>query len=432
MLESTSDPLHGADPSHVAVDPPAELPSATPVVPLWRNRDYVLLWGGQVVSAAGSRVSLVAFPLLLLSLTGSPAQAGLVAALRGVPYVLLMLPAGALIDRWDRRRVMVLCDGARALALGSIPLAAALGRLSLVQIGAVALVDGFGEIFFGTAEASALPRVVPREQLSAAGAQYQLIDALSWLLGPALAGVLFGVGSGLPFLVDAISYACSVATLLSIHARFQEERAPARMTMRGLLAETREGLVWLWHEPVMRYLAVLTWGLMTFAAGYSLLVILVARHLGTADATIGLIFAAGGAGGLLGALVTEPLRRWLGFRRLLVWATWAWALTWLPIPFAPNALAMGLIIGGSFLCVPVYLATQFGYRLAAIPDALQGRVSSVFRLVAFGSQPLGLALAGVLLERFGPVATVLITFAPQLVLAIVTSCYGRLRNGETP
>src|SRR5271166_2743302 len=130
MIESTSDPLQEANPSNVVIDLPAQSPSAGPPAggPLWRNRDYVLLWGGQVISAIGSRVSLVAFPLLLLFLTGSPAQAGLVTALRGIPYALLMLPAGVLIDRWDRKRVMVLCDSARALALGSIPLAAALGR----------------------------------------------------------------------------------------------------------------------------------------------------------------------------------------------------------------------------------------------------------------------------------------------------------------
>ena len=440
MIESTSDPLQEANPSNVVIDLPAQSPSARPPAggPLWRNRDYALLWGGQVISAIGSRVSLVAFPLLLLFLTGSPAQAGLVTALRGIPYALLMLPAGALIDRWDRKRVMVLCDSARALALGSIPLAAALGRLSLAQIGLVAVVDGLSEVFFGTAEVSALPRVVPKEQLSAAGAQYQLLDTLSWLLGPALGGVLFGLAPGLPFLVDAVSYVCSVVSLLGIRTRFQQERdltprppslveGRERNGMRALLAETREGLVWLWHEPVLRYLALLTCGLMTCVAGYTLLVIVVARHLGASDAAIGLIFAAGGAGGVLGALVTEPLRKWLGFRRLLVWSVWAWALTWLPIPFAPNALAMGLIIGGSFLCVPVFMATQFSYRLAAIPDALQGRVSSVFRLVAFGSMPVGLALTGLLLQRFGPVVTVLVTFAPQLALAVVTTCYRRLR-----
>ena len=156
---------------------------------------------------------------------------------------------------------MVLSDSARALALGSIPLAAALGRLSLAQIGLVAVADGLGEVFFGTAEVSALPRVVPKEQLSAAGAQYQLLDTLSWLLGPSLGGVLFGLTPGLPFLVDAVSYVCSVGSLLGIRTRFQGERdltprPPAllegrgRNGMRALLAETREGLVWLWHEPV--------------------------------------------------------------------------------------------------------------------------------------------------------------------------------------
>src|ERR1700674_5365235 len=92
-------------------------------IPLWRNRDYMLLWSGQIVSSVGTRVSQLAFPLLVLAITHSPAQAGLIAALRGLPYALFILPAGALIDRWDRKRVMILSDTGRALALGSIPVA---------------------------------------------------------------------------------------------------------------------------------------------------------------------------------------------------------------------------------------------------------------------------------------------------------------------
>src|SRR5579863_2777914 len=109
-------------------------------VPLWRNRDYMLLWSGQMVSSVGTRVSQLAFPLLVLALTHSPAQAGLIAALRGLPYALFILPAGALVDRWNRKRVMILCDTGRALALGSIPVALLLGHLSLIQLYSVALV----------------------------------------------------------------------------------------------------------------------------------------------------------------------------------------------------------------------------------------------------------------------------------------------------
>src|SRR5512147_2405277 len=109
---------------------------------LWRNQAYMLLWSGQVVSAVGTQVSDLALPLLVLYLTGSPAQAGLVGAMSALPYVVFCLPAGALVDRWDRKRTMILCDTIRALSLGSLPLAYALGFLSLLQIYLVALIEG--------------------------------------------------------------------------------------------------------------------------------------------------------------------------------------------------------------------------------------------------------------------------------------------------
>ena len=129
-------------------------------VPLWRNRDYILLWGGQMISSIGTRISMLAFPLLVLALTQSPAQAGLIGAMRGLPYALLILPAGALVDHWNRKRVMILCDIGRAIALGSIPLALVLGHLTIAQIYVVSLVEGTLITFFSLAHISCLPHVV--------------------------------------------------------------------------------------------------------------------------------------------------------------------------------------------------------------------------------------------------------------------------------
>src|SRR5262245_19027721 len=123
---------------------------------LWRNRDFVLLWSGQAISAAGTEVALLAYPLLVLVLTRSPAQAGIVGALRTLPYVVLCLPVGALVDRWDRRRVMIVCDSGSALAVGSVPLALALGRLTLAQLYVVALVEGTLYVFFNLANTACL------------------------------------------------------------------------------------------------------------------------------------------------------------------------------------------------------------------------------------------------------------------------------------
>ncbi len=191
-------------------------------MPLWRNRDYLLLWSGQAISSVGGSASQLAFPLLILIVTHSPAQAGFAGALRSLAYLLLGLPAGALIDRWDRKRTMILCDVGRALALGSIPLALALHQLTMLQIYLVSLIEGVLYVFFGLAESAALPRVVAKEQLPAATAQNEVVSGAVTLIGPWLGGALFGLSRALPFLADALSYAASVLSLFWIRLPFQE------------------------------------------------------------------------------------------------------------------------------------------------------------------------------------------------------------------
>src|SRR5713101_8567289 len=198
--------------SHVQVNSIEEVKAPEPTepakrpVPLWHNRDYVLLWSGQMISSVGTQVSMLALPLLVLAITHSPAQAGLIAALRGLPYALFVLPAGALIDRWNRKRVMILCDAGRAVALGSIPVALLLGHLTIVQLCIVSLVEGTLFTFFNLAETACLPQVVSKEQLTSAVAQSTVIDSISGMLGPSLSGALYSIGRAIPFLTDAISY----------------------------------------------------------------------------------------------------------------------------------------------------------------------------------------------------------------------------------
>jgi MFS family permease len=192
--------------------------------------------------SGGSQVSWLAFPWLILSITGSPVQAGIIASVRTLPYIIFGLPAGALVDRWDRKRVMILCDAGRAIAMGSIPFAFALGFLTALQLYIVSFTEGTLFIFFGLAEAAALPRVVLPEQLSAATAQNEFIYSVSGLLGPSLSGILYSIGNVVPFLADAMSYFISVFSLLFIKTHFQEERLAAH---RKLWIEIQEGLNWL-------------------------------------------------------------------------------------------------------------------------------------------------------------------------------------------
>src|SRR5260370_28066593 len=187
---------------------------------LWLNLDYMLLWSGQMVSNVGTQVSTLAFPLLILALTNSPAQAGFAGALRALPYVIFSLPAGALIDRWDRKRVMILCDTGRALSLASIPVALATGHLTIIQLYLVSLIEGTLFVFFNIAEAACLPRVVPKEQLPAATAQNMATDGVTTLIGPSLGGALYTAWSVAAFLADAISDGGLVRLLFFFKIKF--------------------------------------------------------------------------------------------------------------------------------------------------------------------------------------------------------------------
>src|SRR5260221_1883346 len=396
-------------------------------VPLWRNRDFLLLVSGQAVSSTGSQISLVAFPLLMLALTNSPALAGLMTALRGLPIALLCLPVGALVDRWDRKRVMILSDAGRAIALGSIPVALALGHITYVQLALVSLIEGSLFVFFNLAESACIPHVVAKEQLTTATGQNEVLYSLSAMVGPALGPILYGLGTAVPFLADAISYGVSMFSLYFIRTRFQEERDAAAS---NLWAEIGEGLTWLWHNQLIRFLAVLTLGLTVPCSGYGLVLIVLAQHMHASNAEIGLIFACGGIGSIAGSLMASPLQERFGFGRGMIVTTWSWVFSWLFYALAPNPLMLGLANAVSFIVVPIYMVVQYSYRLAMIPDHLQGRVNSVFRLIAFGGQPLGIALTGILLQAYGPVVTVFLTFIPQVILAVAVTFNRHVRHAR--
>jgi predicted MFS family arabinose efflux permease len=374
--------------------------------PLWRNRDYMLLWSGQLVSTLGTGVSQLAFPLLMLALTRSPAQAGLLGAVEALPYIIFSLPAGALVDRWNRKRVMVICDTGRAVSMASIPVVAVFWHL----------------------EVACLPRVVPREQLPNATAQNEGGAIAAYLIAPSLGGFLYqSIGKSIPFLVDAVSYAASVVSLLFIRTAFQEERtAPPR----ALWVEITEGLRWLWNQPLIRFMAFLTGGLNFGNAGVGLILIVLAQHQHAAPATVGIIFSVGSVGGILGSILAPRIQKRYRFGQVIISMVWIEALLWPLFAIAPSPLLLGVIAAGQWITGPIYNAVQFSYRLALIPDALQGRVNSAFRLLSVGFQPLGAALSGVMLQSIGAPFTVLVFSACTAALALLATVNAHVRNAR--
>jgi MFS family permease len=392
---------------------------------LWSSRDWALLWSGQLVSVVGTQVSQLAYPLLMLALTNSPAQAGFLSAARTIPYLLLGLPAGALVDRWDRRRVMIICDAGRALALGSIPLALAFGWLTLAQLYAVALLEGTLNVFFNLAETAALTRVVSREQIPSATTLNEITLSTGSMLGPALGGLIFAIGQGFAFLVDAISYAVSVVSVWLIRADLS---APRTADASRLLDDIREGVVWLWRQSLMRFLAFVVGGTVLIESGYMLVVIILAQRMDASSVAVGLVLGAGGVGSVVGAVLSGPAMRRLTFGQIAMGVHWIWVLLLPLYAIAPTPLALAAITAAAYGVTPIFFVTQYSYRLSRIPDELQGRVNGVFRLLLFGGQPLGLALAGILSQFIGPVRTVLVFAALLLVLALSITLNRELRR----
>lgn len=376
----------------------------------WRNRDFVLLWSGQAVSILGAQVAFLAAPLLTLALTRAPAQAGFVEAVGSLPYLALALPAGALVDRWDRKATMVWCEGARALAFGSIPLAYAVGHLSLLHLYVVAAVAGAAFVVFDLANNAALPRVVPPAQLPRASA---LIGTATWavsLVGPGLGGALIdlarttALGSALAYGVNGLSFLVSAGSLLLMCAAFQEGRDPGtERTVGTLRADIIEGARFFLAHAHLRLLALLDAGMGLLAGPATLSVIVLARTTLHADArTIGLIFSILSAGGVLGSLVAPRIATRVPFGTIVIGAFVTMALAALLL--AAAVVPVMLMVGGGIvvLAATIYSIPQNAYRLSLIPDGLQGRVNSAFRLLSFGIEPLSMAATGLLLGLVGP------------------------------
>lgn len=386
---------------------PNEERVARPARPLWRNLDFLLLWSGQTVSTLGTNISALALPLLVLALTHSPALAGLLAAARQLPYLLLSLPAGALVDRWERKRTMICCDLLRWLALGSVPLAFVLGHLTLFHLYLVAFVEGTAYVLFSLAQISALPHVVAPEQLPRAYALDTTTEYMGTLLGPGLSALIIGLvpvvqlGALLAYLVDSTSYLVSVLTLWRVRASFQGERT--RATVRPpLYREIAEGLRFLWRQRPLRFMALLTALVNFLQSPIDLaLIVLAQSRLHLSVQFIGLMLSAGGVGGILGGLLAPWLREHWRCGRILFVALLVWSCAALLLACAPWP---ALLLASKFLFSftwPAYAVAVVSYRLQQTPDELQGRVNSAFRNLSYGSEPLGSALGGLLLVLLG-------------------------------
>ena len=391
---------------------------------LRRNRDFVLLQAGQLLSSAGTQSTTIAYPLLVLALSHSSAQAGLVAFARLTPFGLFGLVAGAAADRWNRKHLMIAADAGRAAAIACLGATILTGHASVWFVLVVAFVEGSGSTLFTAAQPGALRAVVPPEQLAAAAGAQEARRAAVQLGGAPLGGALFGLGRSLPFLFDAISYAFSTLALLAMRTPFQERRDHDRSPLRSQLAE---GFRFLWTQPFLRTTAFL-YGIGNFVApGLLLTVVVVGRRQGLSAGEIGLLSALLGAALLIGALTSPFFRRALSVRRILLLELWTWTAVWLFVIW-PNAYVLAAALVPFGLAAPVTDSVVVSHRIALTPDRLLGRVESVRSSISLLVAPLGPLVAGLLLATTSARATVAVFAAVGLGLALWGTLSPALRS----
>ena len=395
--------------------------------PLRRNRDFVLLEAGRLLSSAGSQLTTIAYPLLVLALTHSPAKAGVVSFARLIPHALFALLAGVAADRWSRKRLMIAADVVRALAIASLVATIALHRASFWQIALVAFMEGTGAVFFVAAQPGALRAIVPPRQLPAAVATQGARASFVRLAGPPAGGALFGLGRAVPFVADTASYAFSIVSLLAMRTPFQEAREVDRSPLRAQIAE---GFRFLWRQPFLRTAAFL-YALGNFAIpGLLLAIVVIGKRHGLSGGEIGALLAAFGACTLLGSFLSPLFRRALSMRAILLLEQWAWLWTVAFLAW-PNVYVLTASILPLAITLPVTDSVVDGYRVAITPDRILGRVESVRSNIALLVAPLGPLAAGFLLTSTSARATVAVFVGCGLLLAVWATASPSIRKAPS-
>lgn len=398
--------------------PPDRASSEVPTKPpsLRRNRDFVLLWSGAAVSFFGSRVSAIAYSLVVLWSTGSATAAGLVTTAALLPNLLVQLPAGALVDRWDRRKVMVFCDLGRLLLIASVAVAVFFGKIWLPQLMVVAFAEASLMVFYRLAEHAAVRNVVHPDQIGTAMAGNEARGQAAGLLGQPAGTFLFAATRWLPFGFTAIAHLLSLITLLFIRRDLQTGRSNNPYPM---LLKVKEGFTWVWSQKYLRRALGLIAGSNVLFQVLTLALIVIVLQEGGSPATVGFIIAANGIGGMIGALTSGLWMRYLSIRRIIMVVNTAWAVLMPLVAFAHNPVALAALYFGMVYFAGVGNVAGLVYQMKTTPDEMQGRVGSIATLLASGANALGALAGGFMLDAWGTRNALLVVGAVMLSLTLL-------------
>ena len=391
---------------------------------LWRDGEFLKLWWGQAISEVGSQVSFLALPTVAILILGAtPLQVGLLAAFENLAFPVLGLVAGVYVDRIRRRPIMIVCDIGRLLALGSVPIAFAFHVLSIPQLYVVALITGVGTVFFDVSYQSYLPAIISRSDLVEGNSKLQVTGSVAQMVGPALAGLLIQLlGAARAVAVDAASFFVSVLSLWWIRRPEPPPQPASDAGRRGFFSEMMEGIRFVLGNPTISRIAGSTstsnLGGNIFFAVY---LIFVYRVLHLSPGLVGLVFAVGAVGGIVGALSASWIARRLGLGPTLFVSILLGALANILVPLAQYGFAVPLLVVAFAITSftnPVYNINQVSLRQAITPDRVQGRMNATVRTIIWGTLPIGAVIGGLLGNAYGVMPAMYIGIAVGLLACL--------------
>lgn len=389
---------------------------------------YWKVWTGSAFSNLSDGVYLVAAPLLAASLTRDPVLVASVTFAFGLPWIVFPLISGALVDRLDRRVVLGAGNICRASLVGALGLLVLAGWASLPLLYVVFFLLGTIETMYDNAAQAIIPKVAGRENLEKANGRLYAVELVNnQFAGPPLGGFLFGVAAAFPFLLGAGAFAASAAMVLSLRGSFRpakEEGAPPTT----LLYEIGEGLRWLYRHRLLRLLAVVL-GVtnMMFAGVFAILVLFAQDALGLGSFGYGVLLTSLAVGGVIGSFTSERIIALFGSGRTLFLCMLVEVAVWVVVASTENAFLVGAMLALAGVIMVVWNVITVSLRQSIIPENLFGRVNSVYRMLGWGSMPLGALLGGFLARELGLTAPMWVAAA---VLLLTSALVWRFVDNE--
>ncbi|HDB7565901.1 TPA: MFS transporter [Staphylococcus aureus] len=367
------------------------------------NKNFTFYLIGIAFSNIGSAFTTFVFPLMILKLTGSAFQVGIVSALSFIPYAILGLPAGALIDRLNKKTIMKCADIIRLISYLSIPVLSFYNMLSIFQIYVVAIISGIGLVFHSISEVSIIPSIVKEEDLASANSYIYATQNVSEFLGPIIGGLLYTyMGYSILIFIDSMTFLLSFFSLILIKIETKSIFNQEKLSGKNFLSDVKVGFDYLLSNSTIRVMAVVvSLSNLIISPYYIYIVMFVKEDMNQSSQALGLVLGISSLGALIGSLSASFLLKLFNFGKLIVIILFLDTIFRLMLPFSTYIFILIPFLGLTYMTQSILNIAIITLRQKKCSEHMLGRVNSVFKTMVFAFRAIGLFLGGILLENKG-------------------------------